>query len=79
MSTVCCNLFEACSVLFRSLFGVRCLTFSQLRRMHHVNLADMLFDAILDGMEDWYGKECTREQMGFNDAVYNYVLTVPGL
>ena len=23
ISTVCCNLFEACSVLFRSLFGVR--------------------------------------------------------
>lgn len=41
--------------------------------------ADLLFDAILDGMEDWYGKERTRGQMGFNDAVYNYVLTVPGL
>ena len=41
--------------------------------------ADLLFDAILDGMEDWYGKECTRGQMGFNDAVYNYVLMVPGL
>ena len=40
---------------------------------------DLLFDAILDGMEDWYGKERTRGQMGFNDAVYNYVLTVPGL
>ena len=41
--------------------------------------ADLLSDAILDGMEDWYGKESTRGQMGFNDAVYNYVLTVPGL
>ena len=41
--------------------------------------ADLFFDAILDGMEDWYGKERTRGQMGFNNAVYNYVLTVPGL
>ena len=41
--------------------------------------ADLLFVAILDGMVDWYGKERTRGQMGFNDAVYNYVLTVPGL
>ena len=41
--------------------------------------ADLLFDAILNGMEDWYGKERTRGQMGFNDAVYNYVLMVPGL
>ena len=40
---------------------------------------DLLFDAILDGMEDWYGKERTRGQMGFNDAVYNYALMVPGL
>ena len=40
---------------------------------------DLLFDAILDGMEDWYGKERTRGQMGFNDAVYNYILMVPGL
>ena len=39
---------------------------------------DLLFDAILDGMEDWYGKERTREQMGFNDAIYNDVPTVPG-
>ena len=43
ISTVCCNLFEACLVLFRSLFGVRCLTFSQLRRMHHVNLKQICF------------------------------------
>ena len=41
--------------------------------------ADLLFDAILDGMEDWYGKERTRGQMVFNDAVYNYVLMVLGL
>ena len=41
--------------------------------------ADLLFDAILDGMEDWYGKECTRGQIGFNDAVCNDILTVPGL
>ena len=41
--TVCHNLFEACSVLFRSLFGVRCLTFSQLKRMHRVNLKQICF------------------------------------
>ena len=41
--------------------------------------ADLLFDAILDGMEDWYSKDCNRGQMGFNDAVYNYVLMVWGL
>ena len=40
--------------------------------------ADLLFDAILDGMENWYGKEHTRGQTGFNNAVYNYVLRVPG-
>ena len=41
--------------------------------------AHLLFDATLDSMEDWYGKERTMGQMGFNDAVYNYILTVPGL
>ena len=41
--------------------------------------ADLLFDAILDGIEDRYGKERTRRQMGFNDVVYNCDLTVPGL
>ena len=41
--------------------------------------ADLLFDAILDGIEDWYDKELTRGQMDFNDAIYNYVLMVLGL
>ena len=41
--------------------------------------ADLLFNAILDGIEDWYGKERTRGQMGLFNGVYNCVLMVPGL
>lgn len=39
----------------------------------------MIFDAILDGMEIWYGKDRTRGQVGFIEHVYNFVLEVPGL
>ena len=78
ISTVGRNLFEACSVLFRSLFGVRCLTSSQLRRMHHVNLKQICFS--MPSLMAWKtGMAHTRGQMGFNDAVYNYIFMVPGL
>ena len=44
-----------------------------------ISTADLLVDAILDAMELWYQQKKTRGQLGYSDAVFNYVVSVPGL